>query len=164
MELMDIYDNNMEKTGKVKCRDEQVENGEYHLSVHLWNISNDGKILIQKRSKNKKSCPGKWSVITGGVIAGETPEEAVKRECLEEIQASVKVAKKVGVIKRQYDFVNIFVSNELPKIEEIVINEEEIEECKIVDFSTFEKMIEKNEIIDSVLDEYYKYIKFLKGE
>ena len=53
MEFVDIYDDNMIRTNIVKERKEELLKGEYHLSVHLWTIC-DNKILIQKRSKNKK--------------------------------------------------------------------------------------------------------------
>ena len=42
-------------------------------------VVKDNKILLFKRSETDESNPGKWAMIGGGVDAGETPEEALKR-------------------------------------------------------------------------------------
>ena len=52
MEKVDVYSNKREKTGKITERD-NIEHGEYRLSVHVWFESKE-KILIQKRTQNKK--------------------------------------------------------------------------------------------------------------
>lgn len=55
-EIWDIIDQNGNKTGKTTVRGRfNLNPGEYHLVVHIWIISSDGKILIQKRSKQKKT-------------------------------------------------------------------------------------------------------------
>lgn len=163
MELIDIYDNNMKKTGITKKRDEKLVAGEYHLSIHFWMV-NDKEILIQKRSNSKKVYPNMWSIITGGVISNEVPEEACDRECFEEIGIKVDTKIKLGIIKRKYDFVNIFVTKKLPSINNIIVDKEEVEECKIVDIKTFELMIESKEIVNSIINEYFAYIKpFIQG-
>ena len=51
MEKVDVYSNKREKTGKITERD-NIEHGEYRLSVHVWFESKE-KILIQKRTQNK---------------------------------------------------------------------------------------------------------------
>ena len=163
IELMDIYNDDMIKTNIVKSRDSELSKGEYHLSIHLWLINNK-KILIQKRSKIKKISPNMWSIVTGGAIVGENAEEACIRECVEEIGISIKNVKNLGIIKRKYDFVNVFISKELPNINNISINEE-VEECKIVSLNEFKEMIKKGEVIDSIIYEFYKFIEpTIKGE
>ena len=62
-------------------------------------------------------------------------------------------------MKRQYDFVNIYLTNQMPNIEEIIIDQKEVQEFKIVNINTFEQMIQDGEIIESIIEEYYKYIK-----
>ena len=58
-------------------------------------IQNDHKFLLGKRSLQKMSSPGKWSPISGRVEIGESEEEALERECFEEIGLTVKAEKKV---------------------------------------------------------------------
>lgn len=158
MEIVDIYNEDMLKTDIAKDREEELLKGEYHLSIHLWIISNK-RIFIQKRSINKKICPNMWSIITGGVVFGETAEQACTRECFEEIGIKITNKRIIGNMKRQYDFVSIYLTNQMPNIEEVIINTKEVQEFKIVNINTFEQMIEDGEIIESIIEEYYKYIK-----
>jgi 8-oxo-dGTP pyrophosphatase MutT (NUDIX family) len=43
------------------------------------------KILLQQRSNDAERYPGYWGFFGGGIEGRETPEEAVRRECLEEL-------------------------------------------------------------------------------
>ncbi len=43
-----------------------------------------GRVLLQLRSEDAPASPGQWSFPGGGVEEGETPEEAARREMLEE--------------------------------------------------------------------------------
>ena len=45
----------------------------------------DKKILLQHRAEDAERLPGYWAFFGGGIEAGETPEQAVKREALEEL-------------------------------------------------------------------------------
>lgn len=48
-------------------------------------VNQEGKVLLQKRSMSAKRAPGKWAFFGGGIQAGESGLEAVKREALEEL-------------------------------------------------------------------------------
>jgi len=57
-----------------------------HPVVHLHIFNTKGEILLQLRPKSKKVQPGKWDSAVGGhVEINETIEEALKRECFEEL-------------------------------------------------------------------------------
>ena len=93
MELWDIYDKDKKPTGRtMKRNDWCLKEGEYHLSV-LGVIQRQGKYLITKRAADKAWAPGWWEVSGGAAIAGETSEEAVKREILEETGLDVTNAE-----------------------------------------------------------------------
>ena len=49
----------------------------------------DGRILLLHRPEKAHSYPGKWSLVSGHVERGESPEEAARREIMEETQISV---------------------------------------------------------------------------
>ena len=59
---------------------EKLKIGEYHLSIHLWIENTDKRYLIQKRAKTMRVFPDMWSIVTGGVKAGESGMDAVIRE------------------------------------------------------------------------------------
>lgn len=94
MELWDIYDKHKKPTGRtMKRNDWCLKEGEYHLSVLGVIQRPDGKYLITKRAADKAWAPGWWEVSGGAAIAGETSEEAVKREILEETGLDVTNAE-----------------------------------------------------------------------
>ena len=80
----------VDEQGKVvgKAPRSQVHNGSklLHPVVHLHVLNKNGSILLQKRPMNKLIQPGKWDTAVGGHIsAGETLEQALKKEAAEEI-------------------------------------------------------------------------------
>lgn len=94
MELWDIYDKDKKPTGRtMKRNDWCLKEGEYHLSVLGVIQRPDGKYLITKRAADKAWAPGWWEVSGGAAIAGETSEEAVIREILEETGLDVTNAE-----------------------------------------------------------------------
>jgi len=85
MEYWDIYDKNKKPTGRtMKRNDWCLKEGEYHLSVLGVVKRPDGKYLITKRKADKIWAPGHWEVPGGACLAGETSENAAKREVFEE--------------------------------------------------------------------------------
>ena len=57
-----------------------------HPVVHLHVFNKEGQLFLQKRSVKKDIQPGKWDTSVGGHIApGETVEDALKRETMEEL-------------------------------------------------------------------------------
>ena len=50
----------------------------------------DKKILLQHRAEDAERLPGYWAFFGGGIEVGETPEQAVKREALEELNYTLK--------------------------------------------------------------------------
>ena len=94
MEFWDIYDENKQLTGrKMKRNDWCLKEGEYHLTVLGVIARPDGTFLITKRVMTKAWAPGWWEVSGGGVQAGESSEEAVRREVREETGLDVRNAE-----------------------------------------------------------------------
>ena len=52
-------------------------------------VDRAGRTLLQLRTADAPASPGKWSFPGGGIEAGETPEEAARRELLEETGLAV---------------------------------------------------------------------------
>ena len=93
-ERWDIYDKNKQPTGRtMKRNDWTLKDDEYHLTVLGVIRRTDGKFLITKRVMTKAWAPGWWEVSGGGVQAGESSEEAVRREVKEETGLDVRNAE-----------------------------------------------------------------------
>lgn len=59
----------------------------YYEGVSAIPVNPQGKILLQQRDDRPDlRFPGCWTTFGGGIEDGETPEEAVRRELLEEIE------------------------------------------------------------------------------
>lgn len=94
MEMWDIYDENKQLTGRTMVRNDwHMKPGDFHLTVLGVIRRPDGRYLITQRVLTKSWAPGHWEVSGGGVMAGETSEEAVRREILEETGLDVKNAE-----------------------------------------------------------------------
>jgi ADP-ribose pyrophosphatase YjhB (NUDIX family) len=84
---------------------DSVPEGSYEDFIHRKAVravvfdSEDKIALLHETVKNYYSLPG------GAVEEGETPEEAIVRECAEEIGVKVRVANFLGVIRevKQYN-------------------------------------------------------------
>ncbi len=84
-EIWDIYDVNKQLTGRtMKRNDWNMQPGDYHLTVLGVIRHTDGRYLITKRVQTKSWAAGWWEVSGGGVMAGETSQQAVLREVREE--------------------------------------------------------------------------------
>ena len=93
MEQWDIYDENKQKTGRTMNRNDwNMQPGDFHLTVLGVLRRPDGTYLITRRRMDKEWAPGCWEVPGGGVRAGESAEDAVKREILEETGVDVSNA------------------------------------------------------------------------
>lgn len=58
--------------------------GERH-SIAIALLVRDGRALLAHRHPGRRWYPDCWDLVGGHVEAGETPEQALRRECLEEI-------------------------------------------------------------------------------
>lgn len=94
MEMWDIYDKDKKLTGRQMERNNwTLKDDEYHLTVLGVIERRDGKYLITQRAADKAWAAGWWEVSGGGVMAGETSEQAVMREVLEETGLDVSKAE-----------------------------------------------------------------------
>lgn len=94
MELWDIYDRDRNRTGRTMERNDwNMQPGDFHLTVLGVIVRPDKKFLITKRVMTKSYAPGAWEVSGGAAQAGESSEDAVKREIFEETGVDVTDAK-----------------------------------------------------------------------
>ncbi len=83
-ELFAIVDKDDNVVGQA-TRKECHSKGLIHRSVMFFIFDDEGRVLVTKRTQDKDFFPGYWSIVLGGhVHAGESYEDAVKRELQEE--------------------------------------------------------------------------------
>ena len=89
MELFDICDEQGNPTGDTVERSEAHAKGICQRTAHIWIAKQeDGryKVLLQKRSMDKDSFPGRYDTSSAGHIqAGDEPMESALRELGEEL-------------------------------------------------------------------------------
>ena len=89
-EMIDIYDSNKQLTGETMAREGAfLHEGQYMLYVLALIEDARGRFLITQRSLDKHWAAGWWEVTGGGVRAGETSAQAVRREVPEEVGLKV---------------------------------------------------------------------------
>lgn len=66
-------------------------------------VVRDGAILSAQRSPSM-SLPGMWEFPGGKIEAGETPQEALRREMEEELLCKIEVGAHVETTSHEYDF------------------------------------------------------------
>ncbi len=86
MELIDILDAGGSPTGRTKPKPDVHRDGDWHRAVHIWILTPDDRILVQRRALVKENNPGLWDVSCAGHIsAGESVIDAAIREAHEEL-------------------------------------------------------------------------------
>jgi 8-oxo-dGTP diphosphatase len=66
-------------------------------------VVRDGTVLSAQRSSSM-SLPGMWEFPGGKIEAGETPQEALRREMEEELLCKIQVGEHVETTSHEYDF------------------------------------------------------------
>ena len=85
-EMIDIYDANRQLTGVTIPREGAfLTEGQYMLYVLALIEDGSGRFLITQRSLDKHWGAGWWEVTGGGVRAGESSRDALRREIPEEV-------------------------------------------------------------------------------
>lgn len=173
-ELIDVLDENGNKTGEILTREQIHKKGLCHRIVVIAIIDEQGNILMQQRSKNKAKNPGKWDVAAAGhVSSGQTSTEAAIRETLEEVGIKVNEEELEYILtyKNKENVDEDYIDNQIYdcyivkrdkiNLRDIKIQESEVEQVKLCNLKEFNLIIEKGNIMER--DELYKkIIEYLK--
>ena len=189
-ESLTVYNQQNQPKGKVE-REEAIKKGLLIEGVQLWIINPETKqVLMQKRSKNKKSNPGKIDVsVSGHVKPHETATQAMLRETSEEIglkdvqQVCSKMQKfaenQIDLRKygRQGNYsMTFFLLFSKESLESYTKDDEEVEELFFMDYEELKRRVreedsemlipksEKTEAIFSILDDKIKNLEKGKEE
>ncbi|VEU79906.1 (deoxy)nucleoside triphosphate pyrophosphohydrolase [Haploplasma axanthum] len=73
-----------------------------HIEVVAAVIKKDNKYFCAQR-KDSGELAKKWEFPGGKVEAGETPEQALKRELMEELEIDIKINKFIMTVEHEYN-------------------------------------------------------------
>lgn len=166
MEMIDIYNENKEKTGVVQPRETKLKQGQYMLYVLAVLEDEYGKLLATKRSLNKKWAAGAWEIPGGSARSGENSEAAVLREIVEE--TGLDIDKHKGKLIYSYKnedtesgdnyFVDIYHFKGCFNKSSIKVNPDEVIDYRFVDEDDMEMLKEEEGFL------HYERIKRALGK
>lgn len=157
-EYFDVLDENGNKTGKTKLRSAVHRDGDWHKSVHIWIINENGEILLQRRCANKDSHPNMLDISSAGHLsAGDDSLTGAIRELKEELNLDVNkedlklitTLKKSSRPKENFinnEFADMYILKTNKTINDMTYQESEISEIVFVPYKEFKKMVENKQL------------------
>ena len=147
-ELVDVYDKNKNKTGKIIQRENisLLKDNEYIITVHCFIINLSNQILLTQRSLEKNR-GGKWEETRGGLKSGETSILGIQRELKEEIGINIQTneLKLIKTLKKNHKIRDIYIIKKDIPLDSSKYNDGEVMDCKYVTLEQFKIMIENKE-------------------
>lgn len=89
-EFLQVLDENGNPLNKLELRSIVHKKGLWHQEVACICINRNRQILLQKRSKNKKSYPSCWALFAGHVVEYDDIKESIIKEMREELGSEIK--------------------------------------------------------------------------
>lgn len=167
MELWDVYDQCMQKTGRTHVRGVPLEEGDYHLIVHVYPINSKGEILIQKRADTVKTKPGLWATTGGSVIAGEDFFAGCKRELKEELglTATEENTRLIAMMQKPNRFRAVWLVRTEAAVSDLSLQKEEVADAKWATPDTIREMVKTGEFWEyDYLDWLFEKIDQVRSE
>ena len=159
MELLDVYDNNGKKTGKVVDRGEDLGflSKDEHIAVAIIFIENsNNQFLIQKTSKEKG---GLYASTGGHVDHGEDPYTTIKREVLEELGVDVSNDNIIdlGYLLIDFPIRFIFYLKKDIDINDIILQKEEVDNISYMSIDKIRNII-NNDLMNKGHAKAFEYV------
>ena len=155
-ELIDVLDKEGNKTGEVLPKSEVKKNGLYHGAIAVCIVNDNNEILMQKRSPNKRVYPNLWSIfVKGHIESGESSIEACQREVKEELGIHINedeleylytILEETSTASDYVEriFFDTYLLRKNIKLNEIIIQEEELSDIKLLPLNELKTLVEDN--------------------
>lgn len=133
IEYIDVIDDSGGEIGISKPRYQIHSQGDWHRTVHVWFMNNNGEILFQKRGNGVEVDPGKWDISCAGHIpSGKSSKETAVIEVFQELGIKIfendlqfiDTIKKEIVINENYidrEFNDIYLVQKDLKISDFIL-------------------------------------------
>lgn len=163
MELWEVLDGDGNPTGEIMEKyDKKVfERGMYHLGTDVWIINSENKILIQKRSEQKRLEPNVWAMTGGSVILGEKSPETIVREAKEELDIDINPDDLKLITKFRTG--NVWIDTYILKcdydVSKMKFQEEEVSDVKWATWKEIDDLVSKGQFIKHRWEFVSKFIK-----
>jgi isopentenyldiphosphate isomerase len=103
-EWLDVLGEDGTPTGDRIAKPEAHRTGAWHRAVHIWIVTPDARVLLQRRAAAKENYPSLWDVSCAGhCSAGESAVDAAIRELAEELGLDVRPEElqPLGALREQ---------------------------------------------------------------
>lgn len=165
-EYFDIVNEDNIPTGEIMSRTKvHNENIHWHRTVNIWIANDRGEFLCQQRSWKKDANPGMWMSFFGGhVKAGQTVEESLQDELLEEIGIDIQGMDKkpsfvhIGVGKNNKHFGYTYFFHWNGSIEDLSFHDGEVERVAWMNMTTLQLKINSGDFCNSIGSNILKYL------
>lgn len=156
MELVDIYDRDGNRTGRIHRRGTRLRKGDYVLVVCVWVTDGEGRLLVTRRAPEKAASGNLWENSGGAAQAGETSLQAIARELFEEtgIRAEEQEFRYLTSDRSGealFDF--YFLCKNIP-IENIVLQKGETTAAKWVTMEELDDMVRRGAVARPIAHHY----------
>lgn len=148
MELWDLYDRDLNKTGETLVRGEKMPDGRYHMVVHVLIFNSKGQMLIQQRQSFKDGWPGMWDLSVGGsAVAGDSSHTAAEREAKEELGLDLTLDRPKVTIHFSVGFDDIYTVTRDLDPATLTLQESEVQAARWADEEEIHQMIDDGRFI-----------------
>lgn len=159
-EVLVEVDENDKEIGKITKKEAHKTSSRFHRAAHIMIFTSKGEVILQQRSWNKMTGPGKWDMPGGHQVYGQTIEQCAASELMEEMGVSVElnfVRKGLYQSDSQSEFYYLFTGiSDGP----YGFDKNEVEQIRIFDC---EKLLRKEySESDNVYEHVYGYIEELR--
>lgn len=162
MEKWDLYNKYRQKIGRDGIRGEELPEGCYHLTVHVWIRNSRGEYLISQRAADRPTFPLMWECVGGSVLKGESSIEGALREVKEEV--GLDLEPKAGRLlfskirgnavryegKACNDIMDVWLFSYDGKVRLTDATTDEVADCRWMSASEIRKRYDEKELVQTL--------------
>ena len=163
MEKRDLYDINRNLTGKTIFKEDSIPDGKYIIVVLIFIQNNDGKFLIQKRSKLKN---GKYATTGGHPKSGENSIQGIITEVKEELSLElapqdIKLYYSGRSDEEKVFWDDYYIKMYIPNIENLVLQKSEVESVCWLSTNEIKTLMKEEKFYANNYEEFERLLEWL---